>query len=60
MLFYYPHNSVSAGIKATHRAILSFSPRYVAPIVMKLGTDEWTGGLLLRAKFHPIGATIKV
>ena len=39
-----------------------FAPqgRHVAPMGVKFGTEEGTEGPLLRAKFHPIGATIRV
>jgi len=39
-----------------------FAPQgqHVPPMGVKFGMDEWTEGRLLHAKFHPIGATIKV
>jgi len=44
-------------------AILKFfalQGRHVAPMKIKLGTEEWTEDPRLLAKFHPISAKIMV
>ena len=54
---------ISAAICVTQRPILRFfaqQGRHVAPMGVKFGTDVETFGALLRTKFHPIVATIRL